>query len=225
MATRIDMKSGFQALGSWAVPSNPNDIEILSALTERSLKEVIALTEYEDTKAQRILTAIAFLAALAGAIFAISCKSLLDAQVLATHLSLSLKPNWIGIAVIGGFALYSISLAVGASIVLWAVKPTFNVPSSWTSAPTMPASFLFFQQILSVPPDVWVNAYKNSTVTALSQEYIKNSVMETYIVAEKVRIKLEPLTQGVRILYLSTVFLAIWLPFALLAVAAPKFSF
>src|SRR5207253_10284135 len=116
------------------------------------------------------------------------------------------------------------SLATGAIYVLRAVRPKFNIPSHWTPRESSPRSFLFFKEILKVKPKQWVDAYVNSDLKTLRREYIKNSVIETYLVADKIRIKLKPLERGVTILLWSTVVLAVWSTIAILAIAVPKFG-
>ena len=56
------------ALESWKLAAG--DLDHLLASSSRSLEEVTHLTEYQDDKANRILTAMAFLSAFAAALFA-----------------------------------------------------------------------------------------------------------------------------------------------------------
>jgi hypothetical protein len=223
-ADKLDTAAALKVLDSWKMSDDDGELEVLGELTERSLKEVKALTEYEDSKAQRILVAIAFLAALSGTLFSVAGRSLLDAHAIAGIFRFELPVNWLAIGVFGGFALYALSLAIGAICVLSAVRPKFNIPSHWAAKDqkTFPPSFLFFREILKVRPEQWVEAYVSRDSKALLREYIKNSVIETYLVADKIRIKLQPLETGVMILLWSTVVLAIWLPIAILAIAVPN---
>jgi hypothetical protein len=221
MSMSTDMTQGFAALAAWRLPADNDELDALTALSERSLKEVKSLTEYEDNKAQRVLAAVAFLAAFAAGIFAVSSRSLIEAKVLAISISPQLPINWLGLALFGGFALYGVLLLSGAGTVLYAIAPRFNVPSTWKPAKEFPSSFLFFKPILEVAPEKWVNAFAASDTTRLRQEYIKNSVIETYLVADKIRTKMVPLTRGVNILTWSIAVLLLWLPFALLAIIAP----
>jgi len=195
-----------KVLAGWT--PNDNDLTDLGALTERSLKEVKALTEYEDTKAQRILAAVAFLAALAGGLFAASN------QIVRTT-----RVDWIvagGFYV--GFALYVGLLVIGSALVLYAVLPRFTIPPTWDAKVqhSKPKSFLFFEKIISVSPIDWAKAYTESTVSNLKREYIRNSIFETYLVAQKIREKLIPLKCGVRIILVSTTILFPWAVLAIL---------
>src|SRR5437773_2843759 len=65
-------------LKDWTPTSD--DVEALSPLAKESLDRVIALTEYEDGKAGRIITAIALLSAAAGAVYAGMLKEVLSAS-------------------------------------------------------------------------------------------------------------------------------------------------
>jgi hypothetical protein len=222
--TKNGSAEAFEALAQWVPTQGTDDLKILSELAERSLKEVKALTEYEDGKAQRILTAIAFLAAVAGGVFALAVRSLQDAHVMANSLSTSLSVNWLAVALFGGFALYSVLLVVGGAQVLYAVKPRFNLPEDWKAGESrsFPTSFLFFEKILEIKGVDWVKAFAGSDLTALRQQYVKNSVIETYIVAEKIQKKLKPLQNGVSLLFISTIVLSVWLPIAIFAIAVPS---
>jgi hypothetical protein len=223
-ASRESTEKALKALASWTPSGDEDQLNTLASMAERSLKEVKALTEYEDTKAQRILTAIAFLAALAGGMFAVASRSISDSGVLASFVS-AFDPKshktWLVVGVYGGFLFYAFLLAVGAALVIHAVKPKFKIPANWGEEPSSgrPKSFLFFKQIIAVTPEQWVQAYVTSDAKALRNEYIKNSVWETYLVADKIRDKLRPLEPGVAILLWSTWILAGWLPIAISAIA------
>jgi hypothetical protein len=221
---KLDIASAVAALKDWSITEDKDDLKVLTELTERSLKEVKALTEYEDGKAQRILVAIAFLAAVAGSVFTLAAKTFSDAGAVVGIFRTDLPVNWFASSVFAGFCLYAVLLAIGAAYVIAAVRPKFNIPSQWSDAQreTFPTSFLFFKEILKVEPKEWVTAYSKSTLTTIRHEYVRNSVLETYLVADKIRIKLGPLETGVKILWASTIALAFWLPLAILGIAAPK---
>jgi len=219
-ALETDKTEAFMALAAWTPTGKDEELKELAAFTERSLKEVKGLTEYEDNKAQRILAAVAFLAALAGAMFGLASKSLFEAHALGSNFAWSSVNSWLAMIVYGLFAFYAVLLASGAAKVILAIKPKFNIPPDWKPDPNkrFPQSFLFFRTILNVAPEHWVEAYAKSDVPKIRNEYIKNSVMETYLVAEKIKIKLGPLEEGIELIVKSTIVLLFWLPFAILAV-------
>ncbi len=212
--------------GKWASLGNKTDLDVLYELTERSLKEVKALTEHEDNKAQRILTAMAFLAAVGGAIFALAVRSLFDAHAILPYVDLALPINWLALFVYAGFGLYAVLLGIGAVTVLYAIMPRFAIPADWSKEKRRdwPASFLFAVEILKVPYDKWVTAYTQTAAENLRFEYVRNSIFETYLVAQKVAVKLRPLGYGVRFLLASIMLLVLWLPVAILAIAVPTFA-
>src|SRR5690606_11119719 len=108
----------------------------------------------------------------------------------------------------------------GAVCVVFAVKPRFNIPHDWGKDPGKPSSFLFFRQIVKVTPKAWADAFadKTRTVEDLQRDYIKNAILETYLIAEKVREKLVYLEPGVDLLTWSTRILFGWVILYVLAV-------
>lgn len=107
------------------------------------------------------------------------------------------------------FVGYSLALTAGVAIVLHAVRPRFNVPTTWKPEGSRPGSYLFFAKIIEVSPADWASAFVNSRDNELLAAYVKNSVLETYLIAEKVALKVKWLTRGVRLLFASTIILAI----------------
>lgn len=187
------------------------DLEDLYEISSRSLEEVKALTEYEDQKAQRILAAIAFLAALAGAALSTLQK--------VTPWSENL--DGIAILIYGLFAIYAVMVTVGASIVLYAVKPRFNIPKNWKSGSNgSPKSRLFFEKITELDKSAWELSFANTEVSELKIAYIKDFIRESHLVAEKIRHKMGPLTLGISLLEKSTWLLGVWL----IAAALSAFS-
>ena len=191
-------------------------------LSKRSLEEVKHLTEYEDEKANRILTAIAFLSALAGAIFV---------GLVPKNQNGALLPysnwNWSVWWYYAFFAIFLFFLALGTILVVFALKPRFNIPRIWRKEPNSnsksenPDSFLFFEQILKVGPEGWAKSICNKDSDELKTIYIRCNIAETYLVSEKIRTKLKFLQPGVSILWLAVVSLTIWFIFCGLLLAFP----
>lgn len=109
------------------------------------------------------------------------------------------------ISVYSLFGLYFLLLTAGAVLTLWAVQPRFRIPSVWRTKST-PASFLFFSKILEVSGKNWANAFTGASVDQLESQYVKNSILETYLIAQKIPKKLRPLTWGVRFLLQARLF-------------------
>lgn len=204
------------ALQDWT-PSGPLD-QYLS-LSERSLKSVIDLTSYEDEKASRLLAGVAFLGALAGALITLITRDSpgllvrVDNAVLALldrHASTAdtLLASW-GVA----FLLYALLLLAGVYLVLTAIQPRFNIPRGWSENSTAsgrPKSYMFFEHIVSAGPRGWVLGFRNLSPSELQLEYVKNSILESFLVAQKIGTKLRPLKLGVQCLRLSLLCLFAW---------------
>jgi hypothetical protein len=187
-------------LENWA-PRGGVQASVFLDLSKRTLDEVTRLTGYEDEKANRILTAMAFLSALAGVLFG---TFLTKYQSIGTS-------SYLLVTVYLVFYLYILCLALGAICVVYAVKPRFNVPTDWGKETGKPSSFLFFRQIILLEPAAWAKAFSSRTSFELQTEYIRNSIFESYLIAEKVRNKLAYLEPGMSLLWTSTRILLVWI--------------
>jgi hypothetical protein len=182
------------------------DSEAIQSLTARTLDNVVHLTEYEDQKANRILTAIAFLSALSGVLFASLIPKYQDGTILLIqHWNKSVLFYYIS------FAIYLLFLIVGATLVVFSLLPRFNNPASWKEGEKEPGSLLFFEKILEIRPSMWVDYYKQRSLDELREKYIKGNIAESYIVSQKIRDKLVALKPGVKSLNISVILLLLWL--------------
>ena len=187
-----------------------SELEAIAALTARSLDTVTHLTEYEDDKANRILTAIAFVSAFAGFMFTL----VPDRYPPIYAVGLISQGEWGGYLIVALyvlFGLYGIALLIGVLLVLIAVKPSFNVPEAWKQG--SPRSFLFYKKILETKPEDWGKAFSERSSDDLRLEYAKNAIVETYLIAQKIPKKLSPLKTGVWFFFASTVILVLVLVF------------
>lgn len=189
----------------------------LLQVTQRSLETVTHLTEYEDDKANRILTAMAFLSAFAAVIFAIIPSRYPLSFPIILLRSESRWEAYLLLATYAGFVLYALTLIFGVAFVLYGMSPRFNVPKSWkpdgkVAEDKKPASRLFFGKIIEVSPTAWANSFVNVEKDALLSAYVKNSVLETYLVAQKIVPKVKWLKRGVALFQVSTIVLACVLP-------------
>ncbi len=196
-------------LKKWLMPSQLEDdnLDDLFQLSERSLIEVKHLTEYEDEKANRILTAVAFLSTLAGVLYIGLVPKDTTGSIVGA-IQGRLAPILYHIV----FGIYCLLTIVGAFLVIKAVRPKFYVPKGWSrGTSSTPPSFLFFEKILEVSPKDWAHAF-NINKQELKIQYIKDFIQESYLVAEKIRAKLKYLQPGVRLLQIAVLVLAIWIP-------------
>lgn len=163
-------------------------------LAKASLSEVKAQTEYQDQKATRLLTVTTFLSALSGALFA-----RFSANYPLTLVD-RLDTGW-RFALIGAyltFVLFVLAAVGGALVTFHATRTRFKYSKEATAKrqvePT--GSFLFFREIIRVSPEGWAKSFvevKQSRPvlrSRLKEEYFKNYVMESYLVAAKTADKL-----------------------------------
>lgn len=196
----------FTALSDFKIVDQTN-FNTYHSLTARSLDSVINLTEYEDQKANRILTAIAFLSALSGIIFSALLPKYKDGTILLLkHWDWSVWSYYIS------FGAYVVCLILGAGLVIYAISPRFNNPPSWRKDDpvSVPGSLLFFEKILEIRPKLWVDFFKNKPFSDLQTKYIKGNIAESYIISQKIRDKLVYLQPGIRFLNIAVFLLIPW---------------
>ena len=183
-------------LGSVGPPPE-NGMEFLVSRGRESLDEVKELTEYQDQKATRNLTIITFLSALAGVLF----SRFADLYPLRGILGEFGVNSWEGGLVIAGYGLFLafVSCAVsGALVVFHATRIRFKYPElvkDHASGPLISTkSFLFFEEIIRVPPEGWAASFLEMDGAEgtrhfrknLGLEYLRNYIIETYLIAAKV---------------------------------------
>ena len=190
-------------LRGWTIPTTA--IDRVHDAARASLNEVKALTEYEDGKVSRLLTVIAFLSAVVGAVFTRfaavyswpgfskfmpSCEWFFPAL---TYLS---------------FFAYVVLVTWSVWKVIGAIRPIFKIPETWTGPGKtgLPTSMIFYKGMLDVTAPNWGAAFQSlagNTGEDLKQYYAKCYIAEAYLVAEKVADKLEALGPGIRALRIS----------------------
>lgn len=160
-------------------------------VAKESFKEVLASDEHEDGKAQRILTAMAFLTAAAGLIFA---------ELSRARIAPSLEfPIFAGYAYMPVcFFIFVAAMLIGTLFFLAALGPAFNIPRPWHTKDTerYPQSLLFSQLILQGTRDQWTKYWEESNHKNLQVELVKNYVNEAYLLAEKVKFKVSSMRIG-----------------------------
>lgn len=205
-------------LGNWQKP-NDADVVALGNLTTKSLDTVTHLTEYEDEKANRILTAMAFISAFAGALFVgvighYSSVFLEQLRKASCWRFLLVESSY------GLFVIYAIVLSVGVALSLYGMRPRFNYPKSHAPAGSFPRSLIFFEGINAVSPTDWANAFTGTPAGDLAFKYVKNNVLETYLISGKVPVKLAPLRRASTLYIASTCILVLWVVLSAVTVAS-----
>jgi hypothetical protein len=187
-----------------------------------SLDEVKKLTEYQDQKMTGLLTIIAFLSALAGALFSRFADSY-PLQPIVSHF-LGCPSQIFIIATYTVFGLFVVSAIGGALVVFHGTRTRFKYfdpdPPSTAGVSPRPSSYLFFPGIISVRPEDWAKAFlapsaagsAQSTVDPkLATRYMKNYIVETYLVAAKVADKVRYLEPAQTLLAFSVRVLLVWI--------------
>jgi hypothetical protein len=197
-------------------PAKIVDIKLLMDRAKDSLEEVKKQTEYQDGKAGRLLTIVAFLTAAVGTVFG----KFIDNYSL--HLAIDRGGStqfWVT-ATYALFGIYLLLVAAGAMVTFHATSTRFVWPDDGHLADEKSArSFLFFQQIIRTTPEAWGSAFVAEKNEFLGK-YYKNYVAEAYLIAAKVADKLRYLDPGQRLLLwgirvLLGLFLFVILTFAL----------
>lgn len=199
-----DTPSLVELLRDWKIPEGRE--EAVHDMALASLDQVKASNEYDDARA--LLTIVAFLTALAGAVFN---------RFSATYD----LPRWDQIVrnwsymwpalTYAMFGTYAVIVAGSAFAIFGAMRPTFFGPTA--SRAGRPAVMGFHERLLDTHPRIWGQSFVDLTGghsghDSLKAHYAKQYILETYLVAEKVALKLKKAAPAVRWLQLSLLFLA-----------------
>lgn len=187
-------------LDSWNIPNDAVDRAHDAA--RASLNEVKALTEYEDGKVGRILTVIAFLSAVVGAVFT---RLATDYQLPRVSNFSNSTDWWLPAITYMSFFMYLILVTISVLIVIWAIRPTFNVPKTWSGSASSnrPSSMIFYYGMLDVTAPSWAESFQGLTQNdgiELKKYYTKCYIAESYLVAQKVADKLALVAPGINLL-------------------------
>jgi hypothetical protein len=216
----------------WSL-TDEKHVEKAIDFARQSLDEVKEQTEYQDQKATRLLTVTTFLSAFAGAVFlrfseAYPLSTLFESSVITGILA------FFSYALFGLFVLFAVC---GALIAFHATRTRFKyTDSELVAKDKSPKSRLFFRGIAGVTPEAWGKAYVGSKIdeakgdaavwsvnSSLAQDYLRDLVGETYLVACKTADKLRILDPAQRFLASSLRFLLGWLISLALLLAIPPF--
>lgn len=203
------------------------DPKLLLDRAKDSLEEAKKQTEYQDAKAGRLLTIVAFLTAAVGTVFGkfIDLYPLHNGAAPASETSLWITGTYLL------FGVYLLLVAAGALVTFHAMSTRFVWPTANNLADKPDVdSMLFWQQIIRTKPEAWGTVFAGEKGELLRTYYL-NYVSEAYLVSAKVADKLRYLDPGQRLLILSIrvlfgLFLLIALTFTLVppppkAAAAP----
>jgi hypothetical protein len=180
--------------------------------TRDSLAEVSRLTMYLDEKAARVLTAVAFISALAATAYDVLHRNVLPSD-----------PSWLNLFFNLLFYVYGTLVGLGAFCVITGIFPRLSMPMDWsplgprnskTAAlnrrPGLPGSFLFAPQMVKSSPREWAHSFVDNDPHALNCAYVKDHIHEAYLVAEQISYKLGWLWAGMRAIQIANLILVVW---------------
>jgi hypothetical protein len=195
----------------------PEDTNLKVAVNHgrETLNEVKGLTEYQDQKATRLLTIITFLSALSGILFARFVESY-PLHASFAHVDLS---GWERALLVAGyflFACFAFLAICGALIVFHATRTQFRYPGTEAGNTERANSFLFYKSIIEVTPEAWARSFVAGAsgeriAPDLQLQYLRNYIVESYLIAAKVAEKLRYLEPAQIILSASIRILLVWL--------------
>ena len=200
-----DTASLVELLREWKIPAGRE--EAVHDMALASLDQVRASGEYDNAKA--LLTIVAFLTALAGAVF----NRFSATYDLPRWYEMVRNWNYVWPALTYAmFGAYAVIVAGSAFSIFGAMKPTFSRPN--VSRAGRPAVMGFHERLLDTHPRVWGESFvelTGDTTSApdnLKAQFAKQYILETYLVAEKVALRMKKAAPAVRWLQLSMLFLA-----------------
>ena len=164
-------------------------------LAKASLSEAKMQTEYQDSKASRLLTVTSFVSALSGVLLA----SFSDRYPLDRLRPLSGLDGIILALGYAAFLLFTLFALVGGIVTFHATRTRFKYSRKpQATDPDKPAkSMLFYREIVAVSPLGWAESFVTASAgsastlrTDLQATYFRNYVMEAYLIAAKTADKL-----------------------------------
>ncbi len=194
-------------LGEWEIPEGREQAVHDMALA--GLNQVKASTEYDDARA--LLTIVAFLTALAGAVFNrfSSTYELPQWRQMTSHWD----RFWPAVTY-AMFGAYAVIVAISAYVIFGAMKPRSQSSDLRSGRNLRPKVLNLHARIASTQPQAWgqslVELANDSAVgsDSLTAHYAKHYILETYLVADQIALKLKKAAPAVRWLQLSMLFLA-----------------
>ena len=175
------------------------DPKLLVDRAKDSLEEAKKQTEYQDAKAGRLLTIVAFLTAAVGTVFG----KFIDLYPLHNVAAPVGVAGHLVPVTYAFFGVYLLLVAAGALVSFHAMSTRFVWPGDSNLAEkSEPESLLFWQQIIRTRPESWGSAFAGDK-GALLRNYYVNYTTEAYLIATKVADKLRYLDPGQRLLIAS----------------------
>ncbi|TCM76753.1 hypothetical protein [Rhizobium sp. BK068] len=191
-----------------------DSLEAALKVARESLDEVTAQTDYQDGKATRLLTILTFMSAFSGLAF----TRLSDGYPLSI---ISWADKWSavnsGLVIVSYllFAAFALLATSGALVTFHAIRARFRYPRA-AAKDKPPGSMLFWMGISRTQPNRWANAFVDpgdatKVAAELRTEYLRNYIVETYLIAAKVADKMRFLEPAQRIQSWAIAALFFWI--------------
>lgn len=161
-----------------------------------SFDTVLQSLDHEDDKANRLIIAMAFIAAAAAAIF--NKLFTPDAHKWGDFDAAAIS-----------FGIFMGLIALGSLSVLAALGPKFHIPSKWKEKGI--PSRLFFQHIAGLSEEKWRSHLSETPEHELQRLYEKDLVLETWLLAQKNDYKVFMLSLGAWLFKHSFIALGLYL--------------
>jgi hypothetical protein len=223
-----DVEALVDLLDGWRIPEGREQAVLDMALA--SLDQVKRSSEYDDARA--LLMIVAFLTALAGAVFNrfSSTYGVPAGREILSHWAYV----WPALTY-AMFGAYAVIVSLSAFVIFGAMKPAFFERRRGPSTARALHSFGFHARILGSDPRTWGLSFVDLAGEAsaprdeLKAQYAKHYILESYLVARRIALKLRKAAPAVRWLQLSMLFLAGFIlsyGISLLAIdgSAPRFG-
>ena len=191
-------------IGKGSVPMTKYD------LAEQSFKVVLRHLEHEDGKANRLLTAMAFVAVAVATVFIVSVDD--------PNPTWKLAGRSIDLAILS-FSVFLVMVGLGVTSMMGGLGPRFNWPWSEASETT---SFLFAKSISSHSYKEWKNDWER-TDSDIHSVFVDQLIDETYLIARKADHKVRWVGYGSYFFRFSFVPLSFFVGFAFVESASMGF--
>jgi ABC-type multidrug transport system fused ATPase/permease subunit len=193
-----------------------DDARLRLELAQISFAEVLRHLEHEDGKANRLLTAMAFLGAAAAAVFAAHMQKVKD------PIAVTILDQQVSIPVTA-FILFTVLLVFGVASTLVALGPSFNLSDTskkeirkWPRDIEKLRSLVFAEFIAAHEVGAWTRYWDEHDAGDISAKMTGNLIYETHLIATKAVHKVRWIGYGAFFFRASLFPLPVFLVFAFL---------
>jgi len=179
-------------------------------LARESLNEVTKHTDYQDGKATRLLTIVTFMSAFSSLLF----NRLADGYPLSMVETERIGRSALIVASYGLFAAFALLATFGALVTFHAIRSRFRYPTRTRAE--APGSLVFWMPISWTEPKNWGQAYIDPDADCkiapdIKLKYLRNYIVETYLVGVKVADKVRMLEPAQRLQSWAIKALILWI--------------